>query len=96
MTDAASAVLALNVFQRLMTADPGQSVLKPDAARDCLFTAPTTYTCTLNENLRFHNGHPLTSSGREVQHRAGHPAERAGLVGLAAVVAAQDRDPGRP
>jgi peptide/nickel transport system substrate-binding protein len=62
ITDAASTVLALNVFQRLMTADPGGSVLKPDAARDCLFTSTTTYTCTLNENLAFHNGHPLTSS----------------------------------
>ena len=62
ITDAASTVLALNVFQRLMTADPGGSVLKPDAARDCLFTSTTTYTCTLNEKLAFHNGHPLTSS----------------------------------
>jgi peptide/nickel transport system substrate-binding protein len=62
ITDAASTVLALNVFQRLMTADPGESVLKPDAARDCLFTSTTTYTCTLNEDLAFHNGHPLTSS----------------------------------
>jgi len=62
ITDAASTVLALNVFQRLMTADPGGSVLKPDAARDCLFTTATTYTCTLNEDLAFHNGHPLTSS----------------------------------
>ena len=62
ITDAASTVLALNVFQRLMTADPGGSVLKPDAARDCLFTSSTTYTCTLNEDLAFHNGHPLTSS----------------------------------
>ncbi len=62
ITDAASTVLSLNVFQRLMTADPGGSVLKPDAARDCLFTSSTTYTCTLNEDLAFHNGHPLTSS----------------------------------
>src|SRR5512132_119954 len=62
ITDAASTVLALNVFQRLMTADPGGSVLKPDAARDCLFTSSTTYTCTLNEDLAFHDGHPLTSS----------------------------------
>jgi peptide/nickel transport system substrate-binding protein len=62
ITDAASTVLSLNVFQRLMTADPGGSVLKPDAARDCLFTSSTTYTCTLNEKLAFHNGHPLTSS----------------------------------
>jgi peptide/nickel transport system substrate-binding protein len=62
ITDGASSVLALNVFQRLMTAEPGESVLKPDAARDCLFTAATTYTCTLNKKLVFHNGHPLTAS----------------------------------
>jgi peptide/nickel transport system substrate-binding protein len=62
ITDAASAVVSLNVFQRLMTADPGGSVLKPDAARDCLFTSATTYTCTLNKKLFFHNGHQLTSS----------------------------------
>ena len=37
-------------------------MLKPDAARDCLFTAATVYTCTLNEDLLFHNGHQLTSS----------------------------------
>jgi peptide/nickel transport system substrate-binding protein len=62
ITDAASTVLSLNVFQRLMTADPGGDVLKPDAARDCLFTSTTSYTCTLNEDLAFHNGHRLTSS----------------------------------
>lgn len=62
ITDSASAVVSLNVFQRLMTADPGQSVLKPDAARDCIFTSATTYSCTLNEGLTFHNGHALTAS----------------------------------
>jgi peptide/nickel transport system substrate-binding protein len=62
ITDPASAVVSLNVFQRLMTAEPGESVLKPDAARDCLFTSATTYSCTLNEKLKFHNEHPLTSS----------------------------------
>jgi len=62
MTDASSSMLALNVFQRLMTAEPGGAALKPDAARDCLFTAATTYTCTLNDELVFHNGHPLTSA----------------------------------
>jgi peptide/nickel transport system substrate-binding protein len=61
MTDASSTVLAANVFQRLMTADPGESRPKPDAARDCLFTTATTYTCTLNEDVKFHNGHPLTA-----------------------------------
>ena len=62
ITDPGSVVLSLNVFQRLMTAEPGQAVLKPDAAKDCLFTADTVYTCTLNPNLLFHNGHKLTSS----------------------------------
>ena len=63
ITDSASTVLSTNVFQRLMTADPGGAALKPDAARDCgYFTSKTVYTCTLNEKLQFHNGHPLTSS----------------------------------
>ncbi|HEU5487005.1 MAG TPA: ABC transporter substrate-binding protein [Microlunatus sp.] len=62
ITDPGSMVLSLNVFQRLMTSEPGQAALKPDAAKDCLFTANTVYTCTLNPNLTFHNGHALTSS----------------------------------
>lgn len=63
MTDSASAMLALNAFQRLMTAEPGAAVLKPDAARDCGFIdSATIYTCTLNPELTFPNGHPLTSS----------------------------------
>lgn len=61
VTDPGSMVLSLNVFQRLMTAEPGEAVLKPDAAKDCLFTSDTVYTCTLNEKLVFHNGHQLTS-----------------------------------
>lgn len=62
MTDAASAMLAVNVFQRLMTVEPGQSAPKPDAARDCVYTSPTTVTCTLNKEMTFSNGHALTSS----------------------------------
>ncbi len=63
VTDNASAMLSTNAFQRLMSAEPGQSAPKPDAARDCGFIAsPTIYTCTLNEDEFFHNGHPLTSS----------------------------------
>ncbi len=62
-TDQASTMFALNVFQRLMTSAPGASVLKPDAARDCGFIeAPTVYTCTLQKNLTFAGGDPLTSS----------------------------------
>ena len=61
-TDQASSMFALNVFQRLMTSAPGDDVLKPDAARDCIFTAATTYTCTLQKDLTFAGGDPLTSS----------------------------------
>ncbi len=60
--ESGSAIIALNVFQRLMTAEPGAAVLKPDAARDCIFDAATVYVCTLKKNLMFHNGDPLTSS----------------------------------
>ena len=59
---AMSSSLTLNVFQRLMTAPSGESVLKPDAARDCIVRTPTSYVCTLTEGLTFHNGHRLTAS----------------------------------
>ena len=62
VADQGSQMLTLNVFQRLMTADPGADVLKPDAARDCIFESTTSYVCTLNKHLKFHNGHALTSS----------------------------------
>lgn len=62
-TDQASTMFALNVFQRLMTSAPGASVLKPDAARDCGFIeSPTVYTCTLQKDLTFAGGDPLTAS----------------------------------
>lgn len=60
-TEQSSMLVPVNVFQRLMSADPGQSLLRPDAARDCLFTGETIYTCTLNQDLFFHNGNPVTS-----------------------------------
>ena len=61
VTEQSSMLIPLNVFQRLMSADPGQSDLRPDAARDCLYTGELIYTCTLNDELFFHNGNPVTS-----------------------------------
>jgi peptide/nickel transport system substrate-binding protein len=63
-TDQASTMFALNVFQRLMTSAPGDGARpKPDAARDCGFIeSPTIYTCTLQKDLTFAGGDPLTSS----------------------------------
>lgn len=56
-----SATIAFSLFQRLMTVQPDKALLKPDAA-DCLFVSAQLYQCTLRENLRFVNGHELTSS----------------------------------
>jgi peptide/nickel transport system substrate-binding protein len=82
--ESSSMVVPINVFQRLMSADPGESLLRPDAARDCLFTATTVYTCTLNDELVFHNGKTLTS--RDVKFsieratRLSVPGSSAGLL----------------
>lgn len=58
----ADAVVALNVFSRLMVVHPAHADLKPDLATDCLYTSATTYECELPAELTFHNGHPLTAS----------------------------------
>jgi peptide/nickel transport system substrate-binding protein len=50
------------VYPYLMNVVPGSGDLKPDIAQRCDFTAPTTYTCKLKPNLKFANGHALTSS----------------------------------
>jgi len=63
VTDQASEMLTLNVFQTLMTTEPGSNSPKPDAAKDCAFVeSDKIYTCTLRDGLRFQNGHELTSS----------------------------------
>ena len=50
------------VYPFLMNFVPGTGALQPDAAEHCRFSAPTTYTCTLKPDLKFANGHDLTSS----------------------------------
>lgn len=83
-TESSPMVVPVNVFQRLMSAEPGESFPRPDAARDCLFTAPTVFTCTLNDELFFHNGDELTS--RDVKFsieratRLAVPGSSAGLL----------------
>lgn len=62
MTTGGSETIAFSVFQRLMTTSAGDDLLKPDAARDCIFEQATVYTCTLVEGLRFHSGEPVTSA----------------------------------
>ncbi len=62
VADSGSELLTLNVFQTLLTAEPGDVAPKPDAAKDCQVDTPRSYLCTLKPGLTFHNGHPLTSS----------------------------------
>jgi peptide/nickel transport system substrate-binding protein len=83
VTESSSMLVPINVFQRLMSADPGDALLRPDAARDCLYTAATVYTCTLNDELFFHNGKELTS--RDVKFSI-ERARRLAVPGSSAVL----------
>ncbi|OXY87963.1 peptide-binding protein [Streptomyces sp. 2R] len=52
-----------NIYQGLLTFEPGSPVPKPDAAESCAFTssALTAYRCRVRGGLTFSNGHPLTA-----------------------------------
>ncbi|WBQ08494.1 ABC transporter substrate-binding protein [Kribbella sp. CA-293567] len=56
-----SRTLQSNLYQTLLTIIPGKPTPVPEAA-DCQYDAPTTYTCSLKDDLTFPNGHELTSS----------------------------------
>ncbi|WOQ18778.1 ABC transporter substrate-binding protein [Raineyella sp. W15-4] len=83
MTTGGSETIAFSVFQRLMTTPAGQDLLKPDAARDCIFQQATVYTCTLLDGLRFQSGRPVTSADVK------YSIERAQRLGVAGSGAAQ-------
>ncbi|MFF6782074.1 ABC transporter substrate-binding protein [Streptomyces sp. NPDC012510] len=66
--DAGSWALFSNVFQSLLTFEPGGAAPVPDAARSCAFAdkALVVYRCTLREGLRFPSGREV--SGADVQY----------------------------
>lgn len=49
------------VYPFLMNSPYGSPDVKPDIAASASFTSPTEYTVKLKPNLKFANGHPLTS-----------------------------------
>ncbi|MFE4948852.1 ABC transporter substrate-binding protein [Leifsonia sp. NPDC056665] len=49
------------VYPFLMNSPYGSPDVKPDIAASAAFTSPTEYTVKLKPNLKFANGHPLTS-----------------------------------
>ncbi|MFJ4872798.1 ABC transporter substrate-binding protein [Streptomyces sp. NPDC088757] len=61
--DSGSWALYSNIYQSLLTFDPGATVPRPDAAESCGFTGLlTTYRCKVRDDLTFSNGHPVTAA----------------------------------
>ncbi|MFJ8345917.1 ABC transporter substrate-binding protein [Streptomyces sp. NPDC094153] len=60
--DAGSWALFSNVFQSLLTFEPGGVTPVPDAAKDCNFTGGglTVYRCELREGIKFPSGRTMT------------------------------------
>jgi len=61
--DAGSWALFSNVFQSLLTFEPGGVAPVPDAAKSCAFvgTGLRTYRCTLRDDLTFPSGRKMTA-----------------------------------
>ncbi len=61
--DPGSWVVFNNVFQSLMSFPKGSTTPQPEAAKSCKFKneGSTVYECTLQDGLKFSNGHDLTS-----------------------------------
>ncbi|MFE2534280.1 ABC transporter substrate-binding protein [Streptomyces sp. NPDC059371] len=61
--DAGSWALFSNVFQSLLTFEPGGAKPVPDAAKSCAFsdTGLRTYRCTLRDDLAFPSGRTMTA-----------------------------------
>lgn len=59
--DNGSFMVMNQTYPFLMNFAPGSSELEPDVAESCDFAEPTVYKCTLEDDLKFANGNPLTS-----------------------------------
>ncbi|MDT9683236.1 ABC transporter substrate-binding protein [Streptomyces sp. TRM76323] len=83
--DAGSWAVYGNVYQSLLTFEPGSTNPVPDAADTCGFTGTslTTYTCTLREGLVFSNGREVTA--RDVEYSFDRMLGIAADVGPAAL-----------
>jgi peptide/nickel transport system substrate-binding protein len=50
-----------NVYQNLLTVEPGGNKPVPEAAESCDFTNDTTFECTLKDGIKFSDGSDLTA-----------------------------------
>jgi peptide/nickel transport system substrate-binding protein len=94
--DNGSLLLEDNIYQFLMNVPAGGTAPEPDAAQQCSFTTPTTYTCTLKPNQKFSNGDPLTAQDVVFSFqrilKINDPNGPASLIGNMAKVAAKGTD----
>lgn len=59
--DLPSWTLQYNIYQQLVTYQPGSTKPTPYAAKSCEYTDPSTVKCVLNSGQKFSNGDPVTA-----------------------------------
>ena len=74
--DAGSFLVMNQVYPFLMNSKPGSAEVSPDIAESASFTSPTEFTVKLKPNLKFANGHALTSSDVKFSYRPHHQDQR--------------------
>lgn len=94
--DAGSFMVMNQIYPFLMNAKPGTADSTPDIAESAEFTSPTEYTVKLKSDLKFANGHALTSSDVKFSFdrvvKIADPNGPASLLSnLASVAAADDQ-----
>lgn len=92
--DAGSFMVMNQIYPFLLNAKPGTADSTPDIAESAEFTSPTEYTVKLKSDLKFANGHALTSSDVKFSFdrvvKIADPNGPASLLGNLASVAATD------
>jgi peptide/nickel transport system substrate-binding protein len=92
--DAGSFMVMNQIYPFLLNAKPGTADATPDIAESAEFTSPTEYTVKLKSDLKFANGHALTSSDVKFSIdrvvKIADPNGPASLLGNLESVAAKD------
>lgn len=92
--EAGSFMVMNQIYPFLLNAKPGSADASPDIAESASFTSPTEYTVKLKPDLKFANGHALTSSDVKFSIdrvvKIADPNGPASLLGNLKSVAAKD------
>ena len=60
--DLPSWTIQYNIYQQLVTYQPGSTKPTPYAAKSCTYTDPQTVKCVLNQGIKYSNGDPMVAS----------------------------------